>query len=158
MNPRLCGVGAITLMMSLDSASAFGSFFLGGFECSSQRRRDGRRLDLLASTGHDRLAARDYRQVAGMGLRTVRDGLRWHLIETSPGRYDWSSFLPMLRAAREEGVRAVWDLCHYGWPDDLDVWGAAFVDRFARFAAAAARLIVEEGGRAPPLPCPVNEI
>jgi hypothetical protein len=136
----------------------FDSFFMAGFECSSQRRRDGRRLDLLASTGHDRLAARDYRQVAGMGLRTVRDGLRWHLIEVSPGRYDWSSFLPMLRAAREAGVQPVWDLCHYGWPDDLEIWGSAFVDRFARFAAAAAALIRDEGGGAPPLLCPVNEI
>jgi hypothetical protein len=88
----------------------------------------------------------------------VRDGLRWHLIEASPGRYDWSSFLPMLRAAREAGVQPVWDLCHYGWPDDLEIWGSAFVDRFARFAAAAAALIRDEGGGAPPLLCPVNEI
>ena len=66
----------------------FASFFMAGFECSSHRRHDGRRLDLLASTAHDRLAAQDYRTVAGLGLRTVRDGLRWHLIEARPRRYD----------------------------------------------------------------------
>jgi hypothetical protein len=66
----------------------FGSFFIAGFECSSPRRRDGRRLDLLAATDHDRLAAHDYRHVAAHGLRTVRDGLRWHRIEAAPGRYD----------------------------------------------------------------------
>ena len=40
--------------------SVFKSFFLGGFECSNHRRSDGRRLDLLAATGHDRWAAHDY--------------------------------------------------------------------------------------------------
>ncbi|HZA94210.1 MAG TPA: hypothetical protein VE420_16425, partial [Gemmatimonadales bacterium] len=100
-------------MISLDSASAFGSFFLGGFECSSHRRRDGRRLDLLASTGHDRLAAQDYELLSQLGIRAVRDGLRWHLIERTPGDYEWDSFLPMLRAADTAGTRVIWDLCHY---------------------------------------------
>jgi hypothetical protein len=35
----------------------FQSWFIGGFECSTHRRRDGRRLDLLASTCHDVNAA-----------------------------------------------------------------------------------------------------
>lgn len=125
--------------------SLFDSFFMAGFECSTQRRRDGRRLDLLATTGHDRLALQDYRQVAAMGLRTVRDGMRWHLIEaSSPGRYDWSSFLPMLHASCASGVRVIWDLCHYGWPEDIVFWEPEFVDRFARFAAAAARVVRDE--------------
>jgi hypothetical protein len=87
----------------------------------------------------------------------MRDGLRWHLIETAPGRYDWSSALPMLRAARASGVQVIWDLCHYGWPHDLDIWSAEFPDRLAAFAAAAARMIRQETG-APPFVCPVNEI
>jgi hypothetical protein len=135
----------------------FDSFFMAGFECSSHRRRDGRRLDLLAATSHDRLAARDYREVAGFGLRTVRDGLRWHLIEARARRYDWSSFLPMLRAAAAAGVQVVWDLCHYGWPEDVDIFAPEFVDRFAAFAAAAARVVREEGD-AVPFYSPVNEI
>jgi len=136
----------------------FGSFFVAGFECSTHRRRDGRRLDLLAATRHDALAAEDYRMVAAHGMRAARDGLRWHLIEASgPGRYDWSSFLPMLRAARDAGVQVVWDLCHYGWPDDLDIWQPEFVDRFARFAEAAARVVRDETDAIPAY-CPVNEI
>lgn len=141
----------------MTGSGLFASFFMAGFECSAQRRHDGRRLDLLAATGHDRLAEQDYRQVAAHGLRTVRDGLRWHRIERIPGHYDWSSFLPMLRAARLAGVQPIWDLCHYGAPDGLDIWGGAFVERLARFAAAAARLIREETGTAPIL-CPINEI
>jgi hypothetical protein len=36
----------------------FQNWFIGGFECSTHRRRDGRRLDLLASTRHDVNAGR----------------------------------------------------------------------------------------------------
>jgi hypothetical protein len=133
------------------------TFFLGGFECSTHRRRDGKRLDLIAASHHDRFAARDYRALKELGIRAARDGLRWAEIEQAPGRYDWSSFLPMLRAADDAGVQVFWDLCHYGWPDDIDIWSADFVARFTGFAAAAARLIVEETGK-PPLVCPVNEI
>lgn len=139
------------------SPSLFNSFFLGGFECSSHSRQDGRRLDLLASTKHDRLAAQDYQQLAEYGIRAVRDGIRWHLIERSAGRYDWSSFLPMLHAARDGGVQVIWDLCHYGWPDEIDIWKPEFVERFARFAGAAARLVRDETD-AVPFFCPINEI
>lgn len=135
----------------------FDSFFQGGFECSTHRRGDGRRLDMLAAIGHDRHVVADYRTLGRHGIRTVRDGLRWHLIETSPGRYDWSSFLPMLRAARDTGAQVIWDVLHYGWPDDLDVWRPAFVERLARFAAAAATLVRNETD-AVPVYAPVNEI
>ncbi|HYH22461.1 MAG TPA: beta-glucosidase [Azospirillum sp.] len=141
----------------MHTPTLFDSVFLGGFECSTHRRPDGRRLDLIAATGHDRAVAADYRCLQGHGIRTARDGVRWHLIETSPGRYDWSSFLPMLRAAREHGVQVIWDLCHYGWPDDVDIWRPTFVARFARFARAVAELVRDETD-AVPFYCPVNEI
>lgn len=135
----------------------FQSFFLAGFECSTHRNMTRRRLDMIAATRHDLLALEDYSQLAEHGIRTVRDGLRWHLIEAAPGHHDWSSLLPMLRAAEAVRTQVIWDLCHYGWPDDLDVFSPAFVDRFARFAAAFARLHLEETGR-PPFICPINEI
>jgi hypothetical protein len=139
------------------SASPFASFFMAGFECSTQRRRDGQRLDLTVSTQHDRRAEDDYRACASLGLRTIRDGLRWHLIEREPGRYDWSSWLPMLRAARAADVQVIWDICHYGWPDFYDLWSPQWVDAFARFAEAAARVLRDESDEVP-LWCPVNEI
>lgn len=143
---------------SLQTDSAlFQSFFIGGFECASHRRHDGRRLDLIAATRHDTHAAEDYRSLAQHGLRTVRDGLRWHLIETAPGCYDWSSFLPQLRAVRETSTQAIWDLAHWGWPDDLEIWSPAFVERFGRFAGAAAQIVRDETD-AVPFYVPVNEI
>ncbi|RMV73658.1 hypothetical protein ALP05_02922 [Pseudomonas caricapapayae] len=135
----------------------FDSFFMGGFECASHRRRDGTRLDLLDSTGHSRWPQADFAVMDACAIRTVRDGLRWHLIEASPGTYDWSSFLPMLHAARHQGIQVIWDLCHYGYPDDLDIWSPQFVERFARFAAAVAQLIKDEGETAP-FYSPINEI
>jgi hypothetical protein len=135
----------------------FASFFMGGFECSAHRRLDGERLDLIRATGHDRLAESDYLTLAEYGIRTVRDGVRWHLVEASPGRYDWSSLAPQLEAARAGRTQVIWDLCHYGWPDDLDIWSAAFVDRFARFAAEAAR-VVGDATDGPAFYCPVNEV
>jgi beta-glucosidase/6-phospho-beta-glucosidase/beta-galactosidase len=92
-----------------------------------------------------------------LGVKTVRDGLRWHQIEKQPGYYDWSSFLPMLRASQRVGTQVVWDLFHYGWPDGLDIWAPEFVGRFARFAAAVARVVREESD-AVQIFTPINEI
>jgi beta-glucosidase/6-phospho-beta-glucosidase/beta-galactosidase len=145
-------------LVSIDAPSGFASFFQGGFECASHRRRgDRRRLDLTAATEHDRFCRQDYQGLIDHGIRTVRDGLRWHRIERLPGWYDWSSALPMIRAARDLNIQVIWDLCHYGYPDGLDIWSRAFIDRFAAFAAAAAALIRDEQDEIPYY-CPINEI
>jgi beta-glucosidase/6-phospho-beta-glucosidase/beta-galactosidase len=141
----------------MNKSDTFQSFVLGGFECSSHRRADGRRLDLIAGTHHDRWAASDYAQLRAHGIRAMRDGIRWHLVEPTPGSYDWSSFLPMLHAAHDAGVQVIWDLCHYGWPDDIDIWRPEFVDRFAHYAVEVARLIRDETGEVP-IYCPINEV
>jgi len=146
-------------------SSIFKSFWIGGFESSTHRlpRRKamgsfaGLRLDLIAATRHDEFAAQDYARLQSVGIRTARDGVRWHLIEKSPSRYDFSSLVPMLRAARETRTQVVWDLFHYGWPDGLNIWSAAFVERFARFARATAGVILEETGE-PIYVTPANEI
>src|SRR5947209_15542050 len=138
----------------------FQSFWMAGVECACHRRLGGRRLDLIAATGHDRFAAADYARARDLGMATVRDGVRWHRVEPAPGRWDFSSLLPQVRAARETGVQVIWDLCHYGWPDDLDdldVFRPDFVDRFATYARAVARLIAAETDE-PPWYTPVNEM
>jgi beta-glucosidase/6-phospho-beta-glucosidase/beta-galactosidase len=135
----------------------FKSFFMAGFECSSHRRTDGVRLDLIAATGHDRLVREDYRACAKLGLLSIRDGLRWHLIEQTPGSYDWSSWLPMLEAAAEAGVQVMWDVFHYGAPDHLDQGSAEFAQAYADFAGEAVRLHRAVTGTAA-IVCPLNEI
>ncbi|HEX8695413.1 MAG TPA: hypothetical protein VF746_23575 [Longimicrobium sp.] len=135
----------------------FRSFFLGGFECSTCLLRGGRRVDVIAASGHDRHAEADYRRLREVGIRAARDGFRWHLVERTPGRYDFASALPLVRAARAAGVQVMWDLCHYGWPDWLDLRGPEFVRRFARFARAAAEVVAGETDQVP-FWVPVNEI
>ena len=125
----------------MDSKSGlFESFFVGGFECSTHRLKTGKRLDEIAFTQHDRFALQDYRRLHSQGIRTARDGLRWHLVEAERGRYDFSSALPQIRAAQDTGTQVIWDLCHYGWPDWLDIYEPQFITSFARFAREFARL------------------
>jgi beta-glucosidase/6-phospho-beta-glucosidase/beta-galactosidase len=139
------------------SLPLFHSFFLGGFECSSHQLINGRRLDMLAATQHDRFASRDYSLLQEYGIFSARDGIRWHVVERRLKEYQWASVLPMLRAAREAGMQVVWDLWHYGWPSGIDILKPPFVDRFARFARAFAELVSEEGEGIPYF-APINEI
>ena len=135
----------------------FESFFLGGFECSTHRLRNGKRLDEIAATRHDSLAREDYLRLQQQGMLAGRDGLRWHLIEGSPGKYDFSSVLGLLRAARETKTQIVWDLCHYGWPDWLDIFQPTFVNAFANLAREFAKLLANESDETPII-SPINEI
>ena len=144
-------------MNKIYGGNTFDGFLQAGFECSSHRRRDGVRLDLIRATGHDKHVLQDYRLCRKLGFGTIRDGLRWHLIETSPGKYDWSSWLPALEAAEAAGVQVIWDLFHYGCPDCVDQAADDFPQRFTEFALAALEVQQSVSGR-PPLVCPLNEI
>ncbi len=135
----------------------FRSFWQGGFECSTHRLWHGRRLDVIAASRHDVLAEADYRQLAAHGMQTVRDGARWHLVEPSPGRYDFTSLTPMIEAAARTGTQVIWDLLHYGYPDDVDIYSPGFADRFARYAGAVARHMRDTTDSVP-FWCPVNEV
>ena len=107
--------------------------------------------------GHVEFADADYRRLADHGIRCARDGFSWPRVECVPGRRDFASVVPLVRAARRHGVRVVWDLLHFGWPDDLDPFQPVFVDRFAALARDFARLLADEGDAAPWI-SPVNEI
>jgi beta-glucosidase/6-phospho-beta-glucosidase/beta-galactosidase len=134
----------------------FRSFFLGGFECSTHRLRNGRRLDLVHATRHDEFAASDFKLLQQYGIFSVREGLRWHLIESQPNRFDFSSAQTIIDAACETGTQVIWDLWHYGWPDDIDIFSPEFVTRFTNFATAAAEQLSKKIDA--PLICSINEI
>jgi len=135
----------------------FRSDFMGGFECSTHVRSDGRRLDLVASTRHDRFARQDYERLARSGILAARDGVRWHLIDRGTRRYDWSPVLPLIAGARRAGVEVSWDLLHFGWPDRLDPFTEEFIERFAAYAHAFAVLWGRESDSRL-IVTPVNEI
>lgn len=117
----------------------------------------GREVDVHAESGHAERAVEDFALAAAHGLRTVRDALNWKRIEREPGRYDWSGFVSLLRAARRSGVQVAWDLCHFGLPVHVDPFAADFAERFAAYARAAGQVFAQESD-ATPLWCPINEM
>jgi hypothetical protein len=142
---------------ALPRAPLFQSFFAGGFECSTHRLRNDRRLDLVAATHHDQFALADYQRLKKENLRVAREGLRWHLVESTRSQYDFSTALPIVRAARATGTQVIWDLCHFGWPDHLDIFKPDFVAALAAYGTAFAKwLRSETDGQG--FFVPVNEI
>ena len=134
----------------------FSSFWMAGYESACHINGQGQRLDMIAATQHDRFVDDDYARLRQVGLTSVRDTVRWHLVDRG-GDFDFSSLDPMLAAATRHGVQVTWDLCHYGWPDGLDIFTPVFVDRFARFCGAVARHVREHDDGVP-LYTPINEI
>ena len=152
----LNGNAARGVQSQLPASKLFDSFWMAGFESSSHITRDGVRLDMIDATQHDRLAAKDFRLLRQFGFGTVRDAARWHLIDRGSG-YDFSSLAPMVEAAQKESVQVIWDICHYGWPDDVDIFSPAFVDRFERFCGAIAKFLKQYSDGVP-FYAPINEI
>src|SRR5262249_42038875 len=107
-------------------------------------------------TQHATQAAGDYAGLAAFDFRTVRESVGWRVVDRA-GRLDFSPLASRARAARSQRLQVIWTLCHYGWPSDLDVFSAAFVDRVARYARAAAEYLGEfvDGT---PIYAPINEI
>jgi hypothetical protein len=138
--------------------SGFTSFIQGGFECSTHMRRDGKRLDLIASTRHQEFIRQDYQLMRDYGIRTVREAIRWHLIEPSPKQYNFASATPMINAANESGMQVIWDLFHFGWPDQLDIFDPSWPPAFGDLAYEFARMWLRESGASPAFVAPVNEI
>jgi len=118
----------------------FPTFFLSGFECSTFLWKDRGRRDLVAETQHRERADEDYRILHDLGIAVAREGIPWPLVDRG-GSYDFSFIDPLIDAMRRWKVLPMWDLCHYGYPDDLDPYTDAFAERFARYCRAAAEYV-----------------
>ncbi len=118
----------------------FRSFYLAGFECATGYNMHGAWIDQIAATEHDLHVDADYDRLAAVGIHGVREAIRWPLIDRA-GRYDFSSVEPFVNAALRHEFDVIWDLFHFGYPDDLDPFGEAFVERFAAYCRACASYI-----------------
>ena len=134
----------------------FPSFWLAGFESACHINRRGQRLDLMSATQHDRELDADYARVRELGFGAVRESVRWHLVDRGGG-LDFSTVQPLLEASRRRQVQILWTLCHYGWPEDVELFSSEFVSRFARYCGAFARIVAEQS-EGPPFYTPINEI
>jgi quercetin dioxygenase-like cupin family protein len=117
-------------------------------------------MDLIAATQHDRQAGADYARCRRIGIRAVREAARWPIADRN-GRLDLRHVRRLARLGRRHGLTQIWDLVHYGYPDDLDPersgFADSFVERLAELARAVARIVVLETDR-PTWWTPVNEI
>lgn len=134
----------------------FPTFFISGFECSTFLWRDKKRRNLVAETQHDKYANEDYRLLSEFGIAVAREGIPWALVDKN-GKYDFSPIDPMIDAMNAAKVIPIWDLCHYGYPDDLDPFSDEFTRRFADYCRAAARYVVPRV-HGPHFFTPINEI
>jgi hypothetical protein len=137
--------------------SPFKSFWQAGYECADHINNRGQRVDLLALTGHMARTRANYEALAPFGIRTAREGIRWAHVERRPGQYRWTEVCQRLAAGQAAGVQQVWDICHFGYPDDLSPLHPRFEARFAAVCAAFARLYRDYTDE-PLLVTPINEM
>ena len=140
-----------------DAHAPLRSFWMGGFEGADHVNAHGRPLDMVLAHGHLQRLDEDYARCAALGLRSLRESLGWRLTETAPGTYDFTRARLMARSARRHGVQLLWSLMHYGTPADVDLLKDDWTDRFAAYAAAAARVLAAESD-GPIIYTPINEI
>lgn len=130
---------------------------MAGFECSTFLWKDQQRKDYVKITGHERHLADDYRCMADLGMGVVREAIRWPVVDQGQGRYDWSSVDPVIDSLNQHRLAAIWDLCHYGLPDNCDPFSDDCLPRFTEYCRHAAEYLVARS-RGPWYFTPVNEI
>ena len=121
----------------------FPTFFISGFECSTFLWKDQKRRNLIQETQHDRFAFKDYELLRNLGIAVSREAIPWPLVDKN-GVYDFSMIDPMIDAMNHHKILPIWDLCHYGYPDDLDPYSDQFIERFAAYSKAAAEYVISK--------------
>lgn len=136
----------------------FKSFWMAGFECTDQLNAFGNRVDLLKATGHIEMISEDYQQLSVFGMATVREGIRWSQVEKVPYQYDWSSVAAMITAGKQNNIQQVWDICHFGYPDDLTPLHPMFARRFAAVCRAFVKFYRSIDPYGTLIVTPINEV
>lgn len=140
------------------SENPFCSFWMAGYECTDQQNAFGNRVDFLSLTGHLQRLNEDYRDLAPFHVRTVREGIRWSQVEKRPYYYDWETAGAMLDAGQAHGIQQVWDLCHFGFPDDLTPLHPMFARRFAALCRAFLEFYRSKNPTGTLIVTPINEV
>src|SRR5918993_4112777 len=119
-----------------NDSNPFRSFWMGGFECTDKLNAFGNRVDLINTTGHFENCRDDYQNLELFNIITVREGIRWSQVEKVPYQYDWTDVEQLIRTGMRENIQQVWDICHFGFPDDLTPLHPLFPRRFAAVCTA----------------------
>ncbi|MGN6615840.1 MAG: amine oxidase [Ilyomonas sp.] len=140
------------------NSNPFRSFWMAGYECTDQLNSFGNRVDLLTATGHLQLLSEDYKLLKPFGITTVREGIQWSKVERKPYEYDWSKVDYMMNVAKENSIQQVWDICHFGFPDDLSPLHPHFTKRFTSLCKAFVRHFRSKDADSVLIVTPVNEV
>ena len=140
------------------NANPFRSFWMAGYECTDQLNAFGNRVDFVNVTGHLSRIKQDYRNLSLFNIETVREGIRWSRVEKRPYEYDWSDVELMMAAAEENNIQQVWDLCHFGFPDDLTPLHPMFARRFAALCRAFVLFCRSRNAYSTLIVTPFNEV
>lgn len=133
-------------------------FWQAGFEGADHVNGSAVPLCMNTLTAHLHHASEDYRRLAELGIRTVRESAGWRVIDRGNG-YDFTKVGHRARLAHEAGIQVLWTFFHYGVPRGVDLFAASFVDRFASYCGALARYLEPfHQDDAVPVYTPINEI
>lgn len=138
--------------------SPFASFWMAGYECCDMVNRHGDRVDLLRLTGHLEKLEEDYRLLNDFEMHSVREGIRWSVVEMSPGVYNWTEVSGIIHTAVKSGKQVLFDLCHFGFPSDLTPFHPHFTSRFEALCRSFVALYRSIQPRGPLIVTPVNEV
>ncbi|RRB09314.1 amine oxidase [Larkinella rosea] len=144
--------------MSVSFSNPFRSYWMAGYECTDKLNAWGNRVDFLQITGHLDCLDEDYGALASFGIQTVREGIRWSQVETRPYHYDWQTLAHLIRRGRVAGIQQCWDLCHFGFPDDLTPLHPMFARRFAALCRNFALFYRSIDADSPLIVTPINEV
>ncbi|WP_342644561.1 amine oxidase [Mucilaginibacter sp. CSA2-8R] len=131
---------------------------MAGYECSDKLNLYRQRVDLLQATGHLQLMDADYQLLQPFGIKTVREGIRWSVVEKVPYQYDWSAVEVMLQRGQKNGIQQIWDICHFGFPDGLDPFSPDFTDRFVALCRAFVIFYRSQLPHETLIVTPINEV
>lgn len=144
--------------LALADINPFRSFWMAGYECTDKLNCFGARVDFLNITGHLEKIVEDYQNLSFFAIKTVREGIRWSFVEKKPYQYDWTDAELMIRCGMENDIQQIWDICHFGFPDDLTPLHPLFARRFAALCRAFVKKFRSVNPHATLIVTPINEV
>src|SRR5919107_1181038 len=134
----------------------FRSFWMAGYECTDQLNAFGKRVDFLTTTGHLPMLEEDYKLLKPYNIQTVREGIRWSFVEKKPYEYDFSTVAAMMEIGQANNIQQVWDICHFGFPEDITPLHPMFAKRFTALCKAFVKFFRSQDSESRLIVTPIN--
>lgn len=131
---------------------------MAGYECTDKLNCFGNRVDFLKVTGHLEMLEEDYQHLSFFDIKTVREGIRWSQVEKQPYNYEWGDVRKIIDHSLENDIQVLWDICHFGFPDDLTPLHPMFAKRFSSLCRAFVKYYRSVDSIRTLIVTPINEV